>query len=106
MRAAKVLYKDQEAGLLQQSLDGSFTFEYSDEWLNNSDNPPISLTFPKSQKKYFSKNLFPFFYHLLPEGTNKRIVCTDLKIDSNDAFGILLNTARYDTIGAIKLIRL
>ena len=48
----------------------------------------------------------PFFYHLLPEGINKRIVCQTYKIDESDDFGILLHTAKTDTIGAITLERI
>jgi hypothetical protein len=38
---------------------------------------------------------------MLSEGTNKAIQCQTLKIDENDAFGLLLATAHTDTIGAI-----
>jgi hypothetical protein len=35
MRKAKILYKDEEAGVLTQHDDGSFTFNYNDtlDWL-------------------------------------------------------------------------
>lgn len=103
MRSAKVLYKGLIAGILQQNDDGSFVFNYLDQWLSNEHNPAISLTFPKREKEFISENLFPFFYHLLPEGANKRMVCKENKIDESDAFGILLNTAKTDTIGAVTL---
>jgi serine/threonine-protein kinase HipA len=43
------------------------------------------------------------FFHLLPEGANKQAVCKFKKIDPSDHFGILLNTAQFDTIGAITI---
>ena len=44
-----------------------------------------------------------FFYNMLSEGANKALQCTTLKIDENDAFGLLLATADNDTIGAITV---
>ena len=106
MRSAKVLYKNQPAGILEQSDDGRFIFRYDDNWKLDNTKPPISLTFPKEQKEFFSENLFPFFYHLLPEGVNKRMICRTYKIDESDDFGILLTVAKTDTIGAITIERI
>lgn len=106
MRSAKVLYKGEFSGILEQDDDGSFNFQYNVAWLQDNSKPSISLTLPKTQKEFFSKELFPFFYHLLPEGVNKRMVCKTYKIDESDAFGILLNTAKTDAIGAITIERI
>ncbi len=106
MRRAKVFYKNEEAGILVQKDDESFSFQYLEKWIADDEKPAISLTFPKKKKNFSSKTLFPFFYHLLPEGANKRMVCRTLKIDEADAFGILLNTARTDTIGAVTIERM
>lgn len=103
MRQADVLYKDVSAGILTQLDNGSFVFRYHDNWFNQAGKPAISLTLPKSQQEYQSEHLFPFFYNMLPEGSNKQTVCFELRIDTKDNFGLLLTTARYDTIGAIKI---
>ncbi|MBS9774505.1 MAG: HipA N-terminal domain-containing protein [Tenacibaculum sp.] len=103
MRKAKVLYKGEQAGILTQKDNGSFTFRYFDKWLSDSKKPAISLTFPKSQQEFSNASLFPFFYHLLPEGANKKLVCKAYKIDEDDFFGILLNIAKKDTIGAVTI---
>ena len=105
MRAATVIYKGEEAGTLIQEDDGSFTFRYHDAWFNNPNKPPISLGLPKTQQEYSAENLFPFFFNMLPEGSNKATACFKLRIDPNDHFGLLLNTAQYDTIGAVKIKR-
>jgi len=105
MRKAKILYKNQEAGMLIQHDDGSFTFAYNISWINDIVKPAISLTLPKSQQEYHSDFLFPFFYNMLPEGSNKHIVCKLNKLDLNDYFGLLLTTAKNDNIGAIKVIK-
>lgn len=106
MRKAKILYKNQEAGMLIQHDNGSFTFKYDNSWISDEAKPAISLTLPKSQQEYHSDFLFPFFYNMLPEGSNKQIVCKLNRLDLNDYFGLLLTTAKSDNIGAIKVIKI
>ena len=106
MRQAKILYKDEEAGLLTQHDDGSFSFRYHDTWMANSKKQNISLTLPKIRQEYHSKFLFPFFYNMLPEGSNKQVVCKHNRIDKNDYFGLLITTAKNDSIGAIRAIKI
>lgn len=106
MRQAKVLYKNEFAGLLTQSNNGSYIFKYDNQWFNNIKKPAISLTLPKTQQQYESEYLFPFFYNMLPEGSNKQTVCFENRIDTKDYFGILLTTAKKDTIGAVTLIKI
>ncbi len=103
MRQAEILYKKEPAGLLTQSDDGSFVFKYHQLWFNDATKPAISLTLPKTQQEFSAKHLFPFFYNMLPEGSNKQTVCFENRIDTNDHFGILLATAKYDTIGAVQV---
>jgi HipA-like protein len=106
MRKARVLYKDEEAAILTQNDDGSFLFYYHYEWIEDSSKPSISLTLPKSKKEYHSKYLFPFFYNMLPEGSNKRVICTHHRIDEDDYFGLLMTTAKVDSIGAVTIIKM
>jgi len=106
MRKAKVLYKNEEAGLLTQHDDGSFTFRYYDNWMSDSRKSGISLTLPKSKQEYHSKSLFPFFFNMLPEGSNKQVVCKHSRIDKNDYFGLLITTAIHDSIGAVTVIKI
>jgi len=103
MRQADILYKGRKAGLLTQNDNGSFTFLYDNIWLSDNSTPPISLTLPKTNKMYKSEHLFPFFYNMLPEGTNKEVVCKLMRIDRDDYFSLLLITAQYDTIGAVTV---
>jgi HipA-like protein len=106
MRSAIVLYKDEEAGILTQLNDASFIFKYLDHWLINDSKPSISLTLPKNKKEFHSKHLFPFFYNMLPEGSNKQVACKLNKIDKDDYFGLLLTTTKFDNIGAIRVIKI
>ena len=103
MRKAKIYFKGEEAGVLIQHDDGSFTYRYHDQWLSDAGKPSISLTLPKIKEEYHSEYLFPFFYNMLPEGINKQVVCKYMRIDEEDHFGLLMTTAQYDTIGAVTV---
>ena len=106
MRAAKILYKDLEAGLLTQHDDGSFTFRYHDAWMADSNKPGISLNLPKARQEYHSAFLFPFFVNMLPEGSNKQVVCKHNRIDADDYFGLLMTSAKFDSIGAVRVVKI
>ena len=93
------------AGTLEKTGEG-YIFSYLEEYYNDASNPAISLSFPKNQKQYHSKYMFPFFTGLLTEGFNKQIQCRTLKIDERDDFTRLTKTATTETIGAITLIQI
>jgi HipA-like protein len=103
MRSAKVLFRGEEAGILLQDDNGSFEFQYHKKWVEDSSRPPISLTLPKRIEVYQAEYLFPFFYNMLPEGSNKQVACHLNRIDRNDDFGLLLTIAKSDTIGAVTI---
>lgn len=103
MRRALVLSNKVVAGVLTETDDMRYTFKYDEEYLLNPDQRAISLSFPKRKEEYVSDELFPFFFNMLSEGANKAIQCMALKIDEQDSFGLLLATAKNDTIGAITI---
>ena len=105
MRTGLVFYKNQLAGMLSQRDNGGFVFQYDERWFNDSSKPSISLAFPKDKMKYQSSTLFPFFFNLIPEGVNKRLICSKKRIDLDDYFGILLEVAGGDTIGAVQIFK-
>lgn len=90
-------------GILEKQLNGTYSFEYDEVYLQNDKNPSISLTMTRSIKKHESEKLFAFFFGLLSEGVNKNIQCRLLKIDEDDHFGRLLLTAQEDNIGSITV---
>lgn len=106
MRQAQVFNNGVLAGLLTETDNGNYIFCYDDSFLIDEKQTALSLSFPKSQREFSSKTLFPFFFNMLSEGSNKAIQCQTLKIDENDAFGLLLATAHTDTIGAIIVKRI
>jgi len=103
MRRATVYFRGEEAGILTGDDDGSFTFRYSDLWMADPQKPPISLTLPKRLQEHRSGHLFPFFFNMLPEGSNKETICRLMRIDGKDLFGLLLAAAGDDAIGAVTL---
>ena len=103
MRKANVYRNGKLAGVLTQLSANNYEFRYNDNWFANDELPPVSLTMPKSKQVYKSEYLFPFFFNMLSEGVNRQLQTRQLKIDENDYFGLLLATAKTDTIGAITL---
>ncbi|HXI01524.1 MAG TPA: HipA N-terminal domain-containing protein [Sphingobacteriaceae bacterium] len=103
MRKANIYRNGELIGSLVEESQEHYIFQYDEDWYRDSSKPAVSLTLPKSQKKYESKYLFPFFYNMLSEGVNKKLQCTQLKIDEKDSFGLLMATSQYDTIGAITV---
>ncbi len=103
MRASKVYYNGELAGILTEISRKKYRFRYDDSWFFNDAKPPISLTMPKNRQEYESEFLFPFFFNMLSEGFNRQLQSRMLRIDENDFFGLLMASAQYDTIGAITI---
>ena len=91
------------AGIIERDAEGGFHFRYADSYFQDQSMPAISLTLSKRQQQHFSPHLFSFFQGLLAEGINKDIQCRLLKIDEEDDFLRLLQTAGDDTIGAVTV---
>lgn len=106
MRVAEVFTNGVLAGTLSETDEGKYIFKYDNAYLLDSRNRAISLSLPKRKEAFIADELFPFFYNMLSEGANKALQCMTLKIDENDAFGLLLATAGNDTIGAITVKQL
>lgn len=106
MRKANVYRNRELIGVLTQFSPTDYEFRYDDNWFANGDLPPVSLTMPKNKQVYKSKYLFPFFFNMLSEGVNRQLQTRYLKIDEKDYFGLLLATAKTDTIGAITISKI
>lgn len=102
VKQASVFYNGFLAGALTKTRDG-FIFTYDEIYLA-SRHPAIALTLPKRLEPYKSKELFPFFEGLLPEGENRKLYCMSLKIDPRDSYRLLLKLAGKETIGAITVM--
>ncbi|MCJ7473025.1 MAG: HipA N-terminal domain-containing protein [Actinobacteria bacterium] len=103
-KSAEVLYNNKRAGIIKRT-DSGYEFIYDLDYLGDNSSRPVSLSMPLSQEIYRSRELFPFFEGLLPEGWLLSQTSSVLKIDVNDKFNLLLNIGR-DTIGAVSIIPL
>ncbi len=103
MRKGIVYYNEIIAGEIIEEDSGNYTFIYDPIYYNNSNLPPISVMLPKITRIHQSTFLFPFFYNLLSEGSNRKTQCRILKIDEDDDFGLLLKTGAHETVGAITV---
>jgi serine/threonine-protein kinase HipA len=98
---ATVFFGSKPAGVLTKKSDG-YEFAYDSGYLADASAAPISLSMPLRAETYDSKELFPFFDGLLPEGWLLDLDCAAAKIDKNDKFRLLLHTGR-DPVGAVSV---
>jgi serine/threonine-protein kinase HipA len=100
-KPVQVLYNGVSAGLLQK-MGKQYRFAYFEEYLT-AGNRPVSITMPLRKEPYESNRLFPVFANLLSEGVNKKMQCRMLRIDEQDYFGLLVATAKEDSIGPLTI---
>lgn len=100
LRKGQVFFMDDLAGYISETENG-YLFQYDKEFLKK--NIAISVSLPLRSEPYESKELFPFFKGILPEGWYLDIVAATQKVDREDLFGILLCTTNVDTIGAVTV---
>jgi serine/threonine-protein kinase HipA len=98
----EILDDDIVAGILEYN-GLEYIFCYDSEFLANKDTTAISVTMPKRKEPYISKKLHPFFSSLLSEGNLRDIQSKLLKLDKDDDFAFLVHTAKYDTIGSVRV---
>jgi len=102
MRKAAVYYKEFLAGILTETDDGDYTFEYDEKYVMEHPKEGITLTMPVRSKNYTEKRLFPFFEGLIPEGWLLDIASKNWKINQNDRMGLLLACCQ-NCIGAVSV---
>lgn len=103
MVSAKVFVKGIFAGLLVQESPDSYRFTYDDNYVRHHPEDPVCLAMPVRSDSYTSPYLFPFFSNMLSEGSNRAFQTRLFHLDPDDDFSLLLEAARYDTIGAVTV---
>lgn len=102
MNKVSVFYKNIFAGILEKTGDENFIFTYDENYLL-SKKPSISFTMPKSEKRFESDSLFPFFDGLIPEGWLLNLASKELRLNPlRDRFELLVNLCS-DSIGAVHI---
>ncbi|GGE28657.1 HipA N-terminal domain-containing protein [Psychroflexus planctonicus] len=102
MRQGKVFYKNRLAGLITETDEGEYIFQYDDNYVEHHPNDFITFTMPVSNKPFIDKRLFPFFEGLIPEGWLLDIASKNWKINKNDRMGLLLACCQ-NCIGAVHV---
>lgn len=105
MRKVEVFFGDRHAGQLRELSGDAYEFAYDDDYFNDEFSQSISVTLPKSKHTFRSSQIFPFFTNMLPEGANRRALCTAHKVDEKDYFGMLEMICGLDCIGNVTLRR-
>ena len=102
MRSAKIYYQNTLAGILTETDDGEYVFEYDEAYVLSFPAQLITFTMPVTTRKYVSNRLFPFFEGLIPEGWLLDIASKSWKINANDRMGLLLACC-HNCIGAVSV---
>jgi len=102
MRKGRVFYKDHFAGVITETNDGEYVFQYDDHYVKDHTDEFITFTMPVTNRPYIDKRLHPFFEGLIPEGWLLDIASAHWKINKNDRMGLLLACCQ-DCIGAVSI---
>lgn len=102
MRQAKIYYKEYFAGILTETDDGEYVFQYDTVYVQDHPNDFITFSMPVSKFSYRENRLFPFFEGLIPEGWLLDIASKNWKINQNDRMGLLLACCQ-NCIGAVSV---
>ncbi|WP_343613890.1 HipA N-terminal domain-containing protein [Flavobacterium sp.] len=102
MRKGAVYYKDLLAGILTETNEGEYVFQYDEKYAKEYPEQFLTFTMPVSSKAYTDKRLFPFFEGLIPEGWLLDIASKNWKLNQNDRMGLLLACCQ-NCIGAVSV---
>lgn len=99
LRSAKVLFKDKNAGQLDETAAGGSRFIYHSDWRET-----IACCLPITRREHeWNAGVHPFFQHLGAEGWLRERQARVAHLVEDDDFGLLL---RYgaDCIGAVGIL--
>lgn len=102
MRKAAVYYHHDLAGILTETDEGQFEFQYDTQYINRFPDQFLTFSMPVSHWIYQEKYLFSFFEGLIPEGWLLDVATDHYKVKPNDRMGLLL-TCCENCIGAVSV---
>lgn len=103
MRQGKVYYQDFFAGIISETDEGDYVFQYDANYVEEYPSDFISFTMLVRLEPYVENRLFPFFEGLIPEGWLLDIAAKNWKINKNDRMGLLLACCQ-NCIGAVSVV--
>lgn len=101
-RALSVWWDGKVVGTLRIDKHGDMAFQYGQEWLADSSQPPLSMSLPKKPEAFKRRECRPFFGGLLPEEGQLEAVARKLGISKTNDFK-LLEALGGDVAGALSL---
>ena len=105
-RALVALINDQKLGELRE-VNGLWSFQYSQDWLNNPQRFALSPKLPLDAAPLVDgASLRPvqwYFDNLLPEDAQRTLLAGDAKLDRADAFGLLAHYGA-ESAGSLTLL--
>ena len=102
MKRGKVYYNNHLAGIVTETNEGEYVFQYDNQYVKEYPNDFITFTMPVRVDPYTEQRLFPFFEGLIPEGWLLDIASENWKINQSDRMGLLLACCQ-DCIGAVSV---
>ncbi len=102
MRQAIIKYDNILAGMLIEKDNGEYEFTYDINYVKNYPTQFITFNMPVGNMPFISKQLFPFFDGLIPEGWLLNIASESWKINKNDRMGLLLACCK-NAVGAVSV---
>jgi len=96
-----VTFQERKAGLLTEE-DNGYVFLYDEGYLRSDQPSPVSLTLPLGNTPLHSRNLFPAFDGLIPEGWLLAIAERNWKLNPRDRMGLLMACCK-DCIGVLSV---
>lgn len=103
MRQGKVFYKTDLAGIITETDEGVYMFQYDADYVKMHPAEFLTFTMPVTNDPYTDNRLFPFFEGLIPEGWLLDIASKNWKINPNDRMGLLLACCQ-NCIGAVSVV--
>ncbi len=101
-RTLSVWWDRKVVGTLRIDKHGDMAFQYGEEWLADSSQPPLSMSLPKRPETFKRRECRPFFGGLLPEEGQLEAVARKLGISKTNDFK-LLEALGGDVAGALSL---
>lgn len=102
MRQGIVKYNNTFAGLITETDEGLYVFQYNEQYTRDFPQQFITFNMPVTTHPYHSSTLFPFFDGLIPEGWLLSIASKSWKLNQNDRMGLLLACCQ-NSIGAVSV---
>jgi len=91
-------------GVLEQTAQGTLSFEYDEEYRTAPDSTPLSLSMPLLRSRHANKQVRAYLDGLLPDSEPARQrLAREYGVSPNNPFALLSNVGR-DAAGAVQIL--